>query len=363
MSCLQAGAAPEVRRAALFLLATELPIPLVPEQKQRLAEFLLRCLQDEDQQIALHAARTLKSVAGPNTLPELDRLLDSPCPHTRIATLAAFEELAGRKTTRYAIQQQLIPKHIGSLLQTRETEVRRQACCTLATLGGEYATAILGALILDDLHPAHLEAIEALRLLPEVQRPPILARVMRWLLHGLAQPIEMVQVYALDSLSYLIWQARAQRRRAVLQTITQELQESGSIFQLLASGSAWVRQRTVELLSLLDSQIYSQRVTLLEMLRHDIDSNVRACIAHTLGQASALWALPDLLQALLDCDEYVAEAALDALGAMRLLDDALVIYAVKELAAYHLPIWTLRERQHLTHAARVWLKQRAKRVR
>lgn len=359
---LQAAVASEIRKATLFMLATELPIPLVPEQKQRLAELLLQCLQDEDQQIALHAARALKSVASPNTLPELDRLLDNPCPHTRISTLVAFEELAGRKTMRYAIQQQLIPKHIGALLQAQEPEVRRQACCTLATLGGEYATAVLGTIILDDLHPAHLEAIEALRLLPEVQRPSILARVMRWLLHGLAQPIEIVQVCALDSLSYLIWQARAQRRRAVLQTITQELQESGSIFQLLASASAWVRQRTVELLSLLDSQLYTQRATLLEMLHHDIDSGVRACIVHTLGQASALWAIPDLLQALSDSDEYVAEAALDALGNMRLLDDALIVYAVKELAAYHLPIWTLQERHHLAHAARIWLKQRKKRL-
>jgi HEAT repeat protein len=358
MHFLRAQVAPDVRKAALFILATELPIPLVPEQKQHLAELLLHCLWDEDQQIALHAARALKSVASPTTLPELDRLLDSPCSHTRLAALITFEELAGRKTTRYAIQQQLIPKHIGALLQEQEPEVRRQACYTLAALGGEYATAVLGTVILNDLHPAHLEAIEALRLLPDIQRPPLLARVMRWLLRELAQPVETAQVRALDSLSYLIWQAHAQRRRAVLQTIAQELQESGSIFQLLASASARVRQRTVELLSLLDLQLSAQRATLLEMLHHDIDSGVRACIAHTLGQTSSLWAIPDLLQALTDRDEHVAEAALDALGAMPLLDDAPIVYAVKELAAYTLPIWKLRERHHLAHAARVWLKKR-----
>jgi hypothetical protein len=43
---------------------------------------------------------------------------------------------------------------------------------------------------------------------------------------------------------------------------------------------------------------------------------------------------------------------------MPLLDNALLIYAVKELAAYHLPIWTLHERKHLIHAARVWLRKR-----
>ncbi len=347
-----------VRKATLFILATELSVPLDPEQKQLLTELLLRALQDTDRQIALHAARALHSVANPSALSELNRLLDNPYPHTRTAALIAIEELASRKTMRYAIQQQLIPKHIASLLRTEEAEIRRQACYTLATLGGEYATAVLGTIILDDLHPANLEAIEALRLLPEVRQPLILGRIMRWLLHSLAQPVEMVQICALNSLSYLIWQARLQQRRAVLRTICEELQQSGNIFQLLDSASAWVRQRTVELLNLLDSQLYDQRITLLEMLHHDIDTGVRACIAYTLGQAAALWAIPDLLKSLLDSDECVAETALNALGAMPLLDDSLIIYAIKELAAYHLPLDALSERQHLTHAARVWLKKR-----
>lgn len=351
---------PEVRRAALFILATELPVPLDPPQKQHLAEVLLHALQDEDHQVALHAARALRSVAGASALPELDRLLDHPCPQTRLAALMALEELAGRKAMRYALLQQLIPKHIAALLHTQEPEVRRQACYTLATLGGEYATAVLGTLILDDLHPAHLEAIEALRLLPEIQHPPVLARVLRWLLHAFSQPIEMVQVCALDSLSYVIWQARARRRRALLLTISQELQQSGSIFQLLASASAWVRQRAVELLSLLDTQLYEQRATLLEMLHHDIDSGVRACIAYTLGHAAALWAIPDLLEALLDSDEYVAETALNALGTMPHADDTLILYAVREIAAYHLPLGKLEERRHLAHTARVWLRKRGK---
>jgi len=63
---------------------------------------------------------------------------------------------------------------------------------------------------------------------------------------------------------------------------------------------------------------------------------------------------------LLDSDEYVAETALNALGAMPLLDDALLIYTIKELAAYHLPGWALYERKHLIHAARTWLKKREK---
>ncbi|MEO7019222.1 MAG: hypothetical protein ABI234_03625 [Ktedonobacteraceae bacterium] len=357
---LQAAVPLEVRKATLFILATELPTSLAPEQKQHLNVLLLQALQDTNHQSALHAARALRSLATSSTLPELERLLTDTRMHTRLAALAALEELASRKTMRYAIQQQHISKRITSLLHAPELEIRRQACYTLAALGGEYATATIGTILLDVLHPAHLEAIEALRLLPEVLRPPVLTRVMRWLLHALAQPPEMVQVCALDSLSYLLWQARLQHRRTALHIITQALVESGSIFQLLASASSWVRQRTVELLSLLNAQIDEQRPTLLEMLHHDIDSGVRACIAYTLGQASAVWAIPDLLLALLDCDEHVAETALNALGTLPLRDDALITSALKELAAYQLPIGSLQERRPLAHAARVWLKKRNK---
>ena len=351
---------PDVQKAAIFVLATELPVQLDSARKERLVDLLLCTLQDPDPQLSLHAARALRSIASSTTLPKLSILLEHPQISVRMAVLTALEELASRKTMRYAMQQQLIPQRIATLLHAQEPEMRRQACYTLATLGGEYATAVLSTLMLSDLHPAHLEAIEALRLLPEIQQPAILAKVMRWLLHALAQPVEMVQVCALDSLSYVIWQARARHRRTALLTIRTELVQSGSVFQLLASASAWVRQRTVELLRLLDAQIYEQRVTLLEMLHHDIDAGVRACIAYTLGQSAALWAIPDLLQALLDNDEYVAETALNALGVMPLLDDALLIYTVKELASYHLPGWALHERKHLIHAARTWLKKREK---
>lgn len=352
---------PEIRRAALFILATELPVLLAPQQKHYLTTLFLRSLQDADHQVALHAARALSSVANTSILPALDQLLDSPHLHTRLATLITLEELASRKAMRYAIQQQLIPRHITSLLHTREQELRQQACDTLATLGGEYAAAVLGSAVLDDLHPAHLEAIEALRLLPEIQqRLPILARVTHWLQHALTQPIEIVQVCALYSLSDIIWQAHTHHRRTVLDAISQELHQSGNAFQLLVNASARVRRRTVELLGLLDAQLHNQRVTLLEMLHHDADGGVRACVAYTLGQTAAIWAIPDLLQALLDSDEYVAETALNALGIIPLLENAPVLYAVNELAAYHLPISTLQERQHLARVARVWLKKRGK---
>jgi HEAT repeat protein len=354
---LATSAVREVRRAALFILATELPIPPDPAQKQHLTELLLRALQDDDQQIALHAARALRSVANTSTLPKLDCLLDNAHTQTLLAVLTTLEELASRKTMRYAIQQQQLPKHIATFLRRPEPEIRRQACYTLATLGGEYATATLGTILLDSLHPANLESIEALRLLPDIQRPAILARALRWLEHTFAQPIDPGQVRALDSLSSIIWQAHAHGRCTLLRTIFQELQQSGSLFQLLASASAWIRQRTVELLSLLDPQITSQRPTLLEMLHHDIDSSVRACLAHTFGQAAALWAIPDLLLALLDCDDQVAEAALKALIAISPPGDPLTHYAIQEIAAYHIPFSRLRARRRLTHLARAWLKQ------
>ncbi|HVU68730.1 MAG TPA: HEAT repeat domain-containing protein, partial [Ktedonobacteraceae bacterium] len=292
---LETPATATVRRAALFILATELPVPMEPARKNHLAELLLHCLEDEDQQIALYAARALRHTSSRHTLPELARLLGAERTHTRLAALLALEEMASRKTLRYALQQQQFPKRIAPLLSAPEAEIRRQASYTLATIGGEYAAAMLGLSIMNNLHPAHLEAIEALRLLPDIQRPPILTRVMRWLQHALTQPIDQIQVRALDSLSSLIWQAHARHQHAQLKLIFQELQQGGCLFQLLASANAGVRRRIVELLALLDPQLTAQRTTLVEILHHDLDSSVRGCLAHTLGQTAALWAVPDLI--------------------------------------------------------------------
>ncbi|HET8841938.1 MAG TPA: hypothetical protein VFN35_10760 [Ktedonobacteraceae bacterium] len=348
----------EHRKAALFILATELSVPLAPEQKQELATLLLTELCNEDQQSAWYAARALRMVAASDVLPTLSAFLIQPSTHTRLATLIALEELASRKTLRYSMRQQLIPQHIATLLSTREFELRRQACYTLATIGGEYATAVLGTTILDSQHLAHMEAIEALRLLPDARNTTILTRIMRWLVHALSQPSETTQVCALDSLNHLIWQARYQQHPpGMLRVITQEIEQGNILFQLLSNTSTRVRLRSVELLGNLDTLLFHQRLILLEMLRHDSDSSVRACIAHTLGRASALWAIPDLLLALLDYQTQVAEAALDALDQLPLLDNELVIYAVKELAAYSLPLRADSDYPYLSRAARSWLKK------
>jgi HEAT repeat protein len=353
---LESSTTADIRRAALFILATELPVPLEPARKDHLTDLLLRCLQDEDQQVALYAARALRHTASSHALPELARLLSNERTQTRLAALLALEELASRKTLRFALQQQQLPKYIVPLLSETEVEVRRQASYTLASIGGEYAAAMLGLSILHNLHPAHLEAIEALRLLPDIQRPSILVRVMRWLQHALVQPLDQVQVRALDSLSSLIWQAHARHQRAQLRIIFQELQQGNCLWQLLASANASIRRRTVELLALLDPQLTVHRSALLEMLHHDSESSVRCCLTHTLGQVAALWAVPDLLLTLLDPDEQVAESALAALSALPLSESALLHSAVQEIAAYQLPLDRLTTRR-LAHAARSWLKQ------
>lgn len=348
-------------RAALFLLATELPPSLRPDLKHRLAALVLPLLQLEDQQMALHAARVLRIVATPALLPALYPLLENAGSHTCLAVLIALEEIASRKTMRHAIQQQMLLQHIITLLQREEPAIRRQACYTLATVGGEYAMAVLGTTLLDVQHPAHLDAIEALRLLPDIWYPPTLTRIVRWLAYILVQPPELLQICALETLGYLVRQAAYRRWRAALHLITEEMEQSGAIFQLLASASARVRQQSVELLALLDAQIERQSPTLLEMLHHDIESSVRACIARILGQTAALWALPDLLQALMDWDETVAEVALNALDRLSVADDALLVYAFQEVSAYHIPLWALEGRYHLLRSARTLLKKRQER--
>lgn len=359
---LQRPEPPEVRKAATFLLATELIAPPGVPLRHRLEQPLLQVLQDNDPQITLYAARALCSVAVVETLPALEPLLDHPCTHVRLATLTALEELAGRKAMRHAMQRRLLAQRLASFLQTPEPEVRRQSCSTLAALGGEYATAVLGITVQDDLHPAHLEAIEALRLLPEVHSPPVLTQVIRWLLHALGRRDDQARVCALDSLGYILWQAHIRQRSVVLWTIGTELAHSGCLLHLLTSDCARVRQRTVELLTRLDSPEDLPRATLIAMLHNDQDSAVRASLARLLGQTGALWALPDLLAATQDRDEQVAEAVLGALGSMPLLDDTLLICAFKELAAYRLPLGSLGTGRRQIHLARAWLKKRAQRA-
>jgi len=281
----------------------------------------------------LHAAQALRKVASPSILSSLCILLDSPRAEVQVAVLTALEEIAGRKALRHAISHAGLTGHIASLLRSSIPEVLRQAGYTLAAFGGEYAAAVLGTTLLDREHPAHVEAIEALRLLPGVLQNSIRTKVVRWLLSALQQVEEEVQVTTLDSLGCLLWQAHLHTRKDALRAISNEILEEGTALELLRSSRPWVRQRAVELVGMLDRQPCTLHSQLLNLLHFDSDSGVRACVAYILGQTAARWAIPALLEALLDTDKHVAETALNALGSLACRDDAIVVYVVKELAA------------------------------
>lgn len=345
----------EVRKAAVFVLATELPIPLAQEQRERLAETLVQTLSDPNHEIALHAAHALRSVALPASLPALAALLDSPYEQFQLIGLIALEEVASRKAMRQLTQRHALPTHIVPLLRSMEPEIRRQASYTLAAIGGEYAAAVLGTTLLDSNHPGHTEAIEALRLLADALHAPTRVQVVRWLLRTVRQPGEEVQVTALDSLSYLVWRARSQSKRQAFLVMSQEIVEDGIAGELLSSPSAWVRQRAVELLGMLDDQLLTWREQLEALLYNDSDSGVRACVAYAMGQNGIRQAIPALIDALLDRDEYVALTALNALGALATPDDSVVLFVVRELAGYS--ILSREEGDRLSEAAAGWLKK------
>jgi hypothetical protein len=62
-------------------------------------------------------------------------------------------------------------------LRSPAAEVRRQASYTLAACGGECVAAVLGTIVLNRDHPAHIEAIDSLRLLYGMLRTPRRARM------------------------------------------------------------------------------------------------------------------------------------------------------------------------------------------
>ena len=322
----------EARKAAAFVLATEPPQHLSHCQREHLIDLLLGAIQDQHGEMALHAASALSRIASPSTLPALCALLASSHPQLQIAVLTALEEMMKRKGIRRAMQQHTLPADVVPLLRSPVAEVRRQASYTLAALGGAYAAAVLGTILLDSDHAGQVAAIEGLRLLQGVFRMPARTRVVRWLLCTLRQSQEEVQVTALDSLAYLAWRSRAHGLQRAHHDICDEIVRDGTPFQLLACSNAWVRQRAIELLCLLEDQPQMLHTRLLELLHTDDDSGVRACVAYILGQIAAQWAIPDLLLSLLDSDEHVAATALNSLGQLASPDNSIVAYVLKELA-------------------------------
>ena len=365
MRLIESNILEEARKACIFLLATDPPHDLTSLQQERLIQLLLATLQDKNGEIALHAAHALRTIAQPSMLPSLCSVLNLPRPQPQIAALTTLEELASRPTIRRAILQSTLPSHINILLRSEIAEVRRQASYTLAACGGVYATTVLGTALLDKEHPGHREATEAIRLLRNALHAPIRIRITGWLLQVLyhAQDFahdddkeqEELQITALDSLAFLAWQARKRSRKQTLAEISLEVFRDDLPLRLLSSRSAWVRQRTIELVGLLIHHPQPVQSQLLHMLRMDEDSSVRACCAYTLGQMAARSAIPDLLFTLLDLDTAVAETALHTLCHITSADDAIVVAAMRELALYDCA--TKQKKERLASIARKQLKQ------
>lgn len=324
----------EVCKATLFVLATEPPTHLNPPQHEQLTRLLLTALIDENTEISQLAARVLGSIAHPSTVFLLFPFLAASLPSVQLAALLALEEMTQHKATRLTLRQQMLSATILPLLRSTSSPVRRQASYTLAAIGGEYVTAVLGTALCNSEHIGQIEAIEALRLLHGVLRYPTRTKVVQWLLYVLAQPQEEVQVTALDSLAYLVWQSRTRKKLLASTAICSAISQDGTPLQLLASPHAWVRQRAIELLCMLDNQPPALHAQLLHLLHNDTDSGVRACIAFILGQVAARWAIPALLQALLDSDEHVAITALNALAQLATAADAIVLYSIQELTTF-----------------------------
>jgi HEAT repeat protein len=347
----------EVRKAALFMLATEPPIHFTSSQREYLITLLLQALYHTDTDIVEYASHALSKVAQATILPKLLKNLETARVPAQIAILTTLEELAQQKNMRKAIRQRNIPAHILSFCQSSNPELRHQTCYTLAVCGGEYAVAALGTLVLNPHHPSHLEAIESLRQLQGVLYAPRRESVIRWLLHALHSPLEEVQVTVLSTLLALLWQAQNHQRIQARCAIAREILSDGTVLRLLYAPGAWVRQQAAELLMLIEHYWDSaqQLASFLEhALLNDNASRVRACIAYTSGQLMARWAIPGLIQTLLDTDEQVAQTALHALIHMVTPEETIILAAIAELAACTHEVYSVA--QEARHFLKKWRK-------
>ncbi len=348
----------EGRKAAAFVLAMEHSLPMKQEQHKRLTQQLLLALQDSDEEVAQNAAHALRTAGTRETLQQLCSLLSAQQPaHVKRATLAALEEMMRTPALRKMMQRE--PQvAIVPLLLSETPEVRQQASYTLASIGGSYAAAVLGTMISNADSPAYLDAVEGLRLLHGALRLPWRPRVVRWLLSCLHISEEQVQITALDSLAYIAWQGQVHGQQKALRACSAQIEQDGTLERLLTSASAWVRQRTLELIGLLYCQQPTLHNRLLHCLRHDEDSGVRACAAYVVSQLASRWRtrspIPDLILALTDTDMYVAQTALNTLALLTSASDPFVVCAFREVAAYG---HTSAEENTLIKAARKQLKQ------
>jgi HEAT repeat protein len=340
----------EVRKAVLFILATEQPISFPASQQEHLITLLLNALHHPDTDIVQYASHALSKIAQTTTLPKLLECLETTNIAMQIAILTTLEELAQQKNMRQTMRQRNIPAHILSFCQSPNPALRHQACYTLASCGGEYASAALGTLVLNPQHPGHLEAIESLRQLQGVLRAPLRESVIRWLLHALLSSLEEVQVTVLDTLTTLLWQAYSSQRTQARFAIGHEILSDSVILQLLYAPGTWVRQQAAELLMLLQhcgTNTHQLPILLEQVLLNDHDAGVRACIAYRCGQLMAQWAIPGLIQTLLDSDEKVAQTALHALIRMVTPEKTIILTALAELATCSHEAYPVAQEAHL----------------
>jgi HEAT repeat protein len=328
----------EGRKAAAFVLAMEQPLLITQGQREGLTRQLMLALQDPNEEVAQNAARALRTFGNEELLEQLCALLrGQSLLHVKIAVLIAIEEMTSQPALRTIMQRELVAA-IVPLLRSETPEVRQQASYTLASIGGTYAAAVLGAIISNADSPAYLDAIEGLRLLHGALRSSWRAHVVRWLLYCLQTQEEQVQITALDSLAYIAWQAQVRGQQKALLAYSEQIEQDGTVEQLLTCENAWVRQRTIELVALLACQQPTLHSQLLHCLLHDEDSGVRACAAYVISQLAPHWRtsspIPDLILALTDPDEHVAETALNALALLTSADDPLVVYVFKEITAF-----------------------------
>jgi HEAT repeat protein len=330
----------EVRKAAIFTLATEPALRLPITQRKKLVDLLFSLLNDADQEVVQQAAHALSKLMFPSHLPRLFTLLLHGDMEQKIVLLTTLEEIAPRPRIRTRLRQQALPTHLLPFLQHEHPELRRQACYTLAACGGEYAAAVFGTIVGNPAHPGHCEALESIRHLNGALHAPLRGNITRWLVQALETKRTEVQATALDSLIYLIWQASTFGPQKAWREMSRYVSLHAPLLSLLQTQHVRIRQRTIELLSALGYQLTISSVLeeqLLQSLLIDKDSKVRAAIAQFCGQISAYQAVPALLQALLDSNKQVAITALLALEQMMLTmkDHSIILYVMQELVCIH----------------------------
>lgn len=334
LEAISPGMTDEVKKAAAFILATELPCKLTRDQHEHLTGYLFQLLQDKNIEIAQLAAHALNKIAEHSMLFMLYKILSTSTAQHQIIVLGTLEEMAQHQTMRLALQQQGLLTPLLPYVQSNFAEVRRQASYTLAAYGGDYVVAALGSVLLQKQHPGRLEVIESLRHLHNIHKAPIRTTVARWLLQLLHTQSNEIKIAVLDSLMHILWQARLRKQKQAWNELCIEILQEDIILELLVIPNPWVRQQTVDLLRMLGQHVASLQLIqqqLINLLCTDKDSGVRASVAYTCGQLKMLHALPELLHALLDEDENVAITAMNALCQMTKHEHTLVCAALKEL--------------------------------